>query len=249
MRLGSLGRWLKSLGWYLSFSEAYLSSILMLLVYLYVIDRFKLAWEVALSYSVADAMLLVFKSSASRVEPVLVSLHAVTLVSILFCYAREEGYDYAGFLIGLTTSRIYSLKLASYLVLASGPVVLAKTIYALSRDAGLVLGNLGLFLLVLGKIWVNLLIFQLYLFLFYSALAYAVPRSVYYLLLASVELYALETPMGGPLQVYPLYHKLVVSAGDALTVALGYPSIFITAVAAGVLAGYAYVVRGEVKWR
>lgn len=252
MLLKSIGRQLKLLKWYLAFSHAWSVSIFMLLVYLAVLDRFglsELAASTAAGSLIEDAFLLLLKASASRAEPVIASFHAIILVSILFSYAREEGYEYVSFLLGSPPAHSYFLRLLAFLILASSPIALTKVVFTLSRDCTLVIREPIMFLAVLGKVLGNLLIFEIYLFFIYSSLAYIVPRSIYFLLFAAIELYVFEAPLGGLLKIYPLYFHLVVAAGSVSEAIAGSLLHFATALGLAAWSIYVHIRRGEVKWR
>ncbi|MCC6049880.1 MAG: hypothetical protein LM580_04190 [Thermofilum sp.] len=247
---GLRGR-LARLEWYFGFSGLWVASFLVFLVYLSLFDRFKLSipQREGLMPRVELAFLLLASSASSRVEPVVAALHALLLVSVLYCYSREEGYEYVRFLLGVTPARGYLAKLLTYLVLTSLPLVSAKAYLILSWDAALVFGNPLQFLATVGRVWVNAMLFFMYLLAFYSLLSYLLPRTLYLLFAASIELYVYETALGGPLMLYPVYRQLVVDVAEATSVVAAFWPHFAAALAAGLASFYLHVRRGEVKWR
>jgi len=247
---GRLERLAALMGWHFGFSSLWIASFIVFLVYLSVFDRFKMSIpKVEAPHHVDKAFLLLISSASSRVEPVIAALHALLLVSALYCYSREEGYEYVRFLLGVPSAIGYLAKLLMYLILTSLPLISAKVYLALSWDARLVFGNPISFLSVVGKVWANAILLFLYLFAIYSLLSYLLPRTLYLLFAASVELYVYETAFGGPLMLYPVHHQLVVAAFDAARVVAALPLHFAAALAMGLASFYLHVWRGEVKWR
>jgi len=248
---GRLERLTALMGWYLGFSSLWIASLLVFLVYMSVFDRFKLSIPKgeAPSHYVDKTFLLLISSASSRVEPFIAALQALLLVSVLFCYSREEGYEYARFLLGVPPARGYLAKLLTYLALSSLPLISAKAYLALSWDAAMFFGNPLRFLAVVGRVWANAILFLLYLFAIYSLLSYLLPRTLYLLFAATIELYVYETALGGPLMLYPVYHQLVVTALDPARVVATFQLHFAAALAMGLASFYLHVRRGEVKWR